>query len=468
MPEFIGHLHPVLVHVPIGILLLGCLFLWQSRKDKTEHLQPVINVILFWGMVSAFLSCITGYILSTTGDYEEGLVEFHQWMGIAVAAISAFVYYINKKNILYRWQTMFTVMLLLLIIVTGHLGGSLTHGSDYLTKPLLDPGADPDVAVKRKPIPNVQEAAVYSDLLEPVFKAKCYTCHGRSKQKGKLRLDQPDLMMKGGKDGKVIIPGNPKESELVKRILLPKEADHHMAPREKAQLTEQEISLIGWWIENGADFTRKVKDLPQPDKIKSQLLDLQKATIEVKPLPELPTQPVEKADQQSVAALTNAGVVVLPISQNSNYLEANFINPQMPLDSLIHLLAPLKPQLVSLKLSGLPLTDQMLSSIANCTQIRRLELDHTNITDQGLQSLQSLDQLYSLNLVGTRVTATGVLSLKSLKKLKSVYLFQTGIKGSDWQILKRAFPGALIDSGGYTVPFLPTDTMIVRPPKRKG
>ncbi|HEX4850526.1 MAG TPA: DUF2231 domain-containing protein, partial [Puia sp.] len=142
IPEFIGHLHPVLVHLPIGILLLGCLFLWQSRKDKTENLQSAINVILFWGMVSAIITCITGYILSTTGEYEESLVDFHQWMGISVAVVSILVFYIHKKNILYRWQGLITILLLLLVVITGHLGGSLTHGTDYLTQPLSNVGSD--------------------------------------------------------------------------------------------------------------------------------------------------------------------------------------------------------------------------------------------------------------------------------------------------------------------------------------
>ena len=50
-------------------------------------------------------------------------------------------------------------------MITGHLGGSLTHGSDYVTKPLKNIfSGDSDIAVSAiKPIPNVQEAAAYSD-----------------------------------------------------------------------------------------------------------------------------------------------------------------------------------------------------------------------------------------------------------------------------------------------------------------
>src|SRR5580704_3700710 len=159
--EFIGHLHPVLVHLPIGILLLACLFLWQSRKDRHVNLQPSINVILLLGMISAIAACITGYILSQTGDYDEDTVNLHQWMGISVAVVSIVTYFFYKKKSLRKWQLPLAFLLVILIFITGHLGGSLTHGSDYLTKPLQDLLSDDSLTVfKRKPIPDVQEAFV--------------------------------------------------------------------------------------------------------------------------------------------------------------------------------------------------------------------------------------------------------------------------------------------------------------------
>ncbi len=161
MLQFIGHLHPVLVHLPIGILLLACLFIWQSRKDKYENLQPVINTILFWGMISAIFSCITGYLLSQSGEYDSELGSWHQWMGISVAAISTLIYFSRKKPSLARWQWLLGAVLLFLLFVTGHLGGSLTHGSDYLTRPLASIfGEDTIATIIRKPLPDVQEAVV--------------------------------------------------------------------------------------------------------------------------------------------------------------------------------------------------------------------------------------------------------------------------------------------------------------------
>jgi uncharacterized membrane protein/mono/diheme cytochrome c family protein len=465
IPEFIGHLHPVLVHLPIGILLIACLFIWQARKDKYAHLQPAINIILLLGMISAIISCITGFVLSRTGDYDEDLVGWHQWMGISVAVLSIVIYYFRRKSDLRKWQWLFAPFLVLLIFITGHLGGSLTHGSDYLTAPLKDMGSDSELVFKIKPIPNAQEAVAYTDIIKPIFQSKCYGCHGATKQKGKLRLDQPDLIMKGGKDGVVIIPGNSVKSDLVKRIMLPREEEHHMAPKEKPQMTSSEKSLLSWWIDNGADFTKKVKDLQQPDKIKPLLLALQKETVEKKTSSEIPSTPVETGDETTINTLRKSGVLVQSVSSGSNYLEINFVNAHSSADSLCYLLPALKKQLVSLKMSGIALTNKDISLIGQCIQIRRLDLDHCGITDGALISLLSLNQILSLNLVGNPVTAEGVMKLRTMKHVQSIYLYKTRVAKPDWQKLSKAFPGVALDSGGYTIPFIASDTAIVKPPK---
>jgi uncharacterized membrane protein len=468
MLQLFGHLHPVLVHLPIGILLLACLFMWQSRKDKYENLQPVINTILFWGMISAFVSCISGYMLSQSGEYDDTLVSWHQWMGISVAVISALTYYIHKKPALAKWQWLLGTLLLFLIFITGHLGGSLTHGSDYLTQPLENLFEDDTIAiVKRRPIADIQQAIVYTDVIQPVLQSKCYSCHGPARQKGKLRMDQPDLLMKGGKDGAVIIPGKASASEMIKRISSGREEEHHMAPKEKPQLTEQEVSLIRWWVDNGADFTKKVKDFQQPEKIKPLLNSLQAGNEEKKQPPGIPPEPVEKADDAAIQKLKNLGVVVIPVAQKSNYLEVNFVTAPKVTDRDIDLLLPLKKQLVWLKLGNTGIGDTALADIGQCTNLTQLQLDHTNITDKGLERLQSLSRLQSLNLAGTKVTAQGIEILKDLKELKSLYLYQTNVNRNNWEELKKIFPKVAIDSGGYVVPALETDTMIVKPPKIK-
>src|SRR5258706_3788052 len=272
MSEFIGHFHVALIHLPIGILLIALMLLWLRKKEKYNISNQVIKIILLIGVISALLSCVTGYILSTTDDYEKPLVIWHMWMGIGVAIVSMFLYMKfarNEFDIVYK---ILAVGLLILIVVTGHLGGSLTHGTDYISFNLNSDDAD---TVKIKPIANVEEAKVYADIIQPILQTRCYGCHSSKRQKGGLRMDKFELIMKGGKDGKIIMPGNPDESDMIKRLLLPNENEDHMPPREKPQLNERQIALLHWWIENGADTLRKVKDIQQPEPIKTYLLALQ-------------------------------------------------------------------------------------------------------------------------------------------------------------------------------------------------
>ena len=94
--DFIAPLHPVLVHLPIGILLLACFFQWLTINNRYVFLQPAIPVALFWGMIGAVVSCITGYLLSLSGDYDAQLASRHQWFGIAVAVFSFILYVLYK------------------------------------------------------------------------------------------------------------------------------------------------------------------------------------------------------------------------------------------------------------------------------------------------------------------------------------------------------------------------------------
>jgi uncharacterized membrane protein len=462
MSEFFGHFHVVLVHLPIGILLLACVFQWLERRPKFSSLYAATNIALLIGMICAILSALTGYLLSFSGDYDEGLVITHQWFGISVAAVSIAMFYFHSKAASFKIQVSISILLFMLIVITGHLGGSLTHGSDYLTKSW---SLTSDTVAQRKPIPNVQEAMVYSDVIQPILQTRCYSCHGKNKQKGKLRMDDSLRLMKGGKDGPVIIPGNAEKSEMAKRLSLPREDDDHMPPKEKPQPTEQEIALIHWWIKSGASFDKKVKQLDQPEELKPALLALQNVQEKKIIVPDIPAKPVVKANDEAIKKLKDIGAVVEPVAQNTNYISANFVTVTKPGDKEVQLLLPLKEQLIELKLGGASITDSALFVISQFKNLMRLQLDHTKITDKGLANLKVLENLRYLNLVGTAVTEKGVLQLKDLKNLRSIYLYQTGVKKSEWKDLKKAFPKTLIDSGGYTVPFLPTDTIEVKPPK---
>ena len=456
LTEFIGKFHPVLVHLPIGMLLLAAIFQLISVKQKSASLQPAIQISLFWGMLSAIAAAVSGFLLSKTDDYDPSLISSHQWFGIAVAVISIVAFILNKQQ---HQHTKWVMLLMtMLVVITGHLGGSITHGSDYLTKVFSSDDQVMDNAL-RKPIKNVQEAVAYTDVIQPILTSKCYGCHGPNKQKGKLRMDLPNFILKGGKDGPIISAGKADESNLIKRIILSKENKDHMPPIEKPQLSKHEMDLLYWWISTGADFTKKVNTLPQSEKIKPVLLSLQSAEIrEMAKLSDIPDQAVEKADAKAIQQLKARGIAVSPVAQNSNYLSANYVAVDAISEKDLQLLEPLRKQLIWLKLGNSKISDQQMEIIASLSSLTRLSVERTDITDKGILALQKLSSLQYINLVGTKVTAKGIAQLKGLNQLGQIYLYQTSITGNDWSELKKIFPTAVIDSGGYTMPLLEGDT----------
>lgn len=451
--DFIGRLHPALVHLPIGILLLGCVF----------HLFPferkVITTIIFWGMVSALLSVLTGYLLSLGGDYEASLVNKHQWLGIATAVIAVVLYFLLRSTAKTRLTKSIAVLLVLLTGVTGHLGGSLTHGEGYLTdsfdeKKLKGPAIPP--------IANIQEAQVYASAIQPLFEARCYSCHGPNKMKGKLRLDKPEFILKGGEDGKVIIPGKSDESDLLDRLLLPLSDEDHMPPKEKTQLTKNEIDVLHWWVANGADFNKKFKELPQTDAIKPVLVALESGSSTAQTLAEIPDANVKAPDVKSLERLKASGIIVIPVAQGSNYLSVNFVTATSTADSVIRMLSPIADNILWLNLAGSKVNDAQMKEIGKLKNVSRLNLNNTAVTDKGVAELARLSNLRYINLTGTEVSAKGLMSLVALKKLKSIYLYKSKVTRSDWPALQKSFSSAALDSGGYTVPTLTTDTTQIK------
>lgn len=71
----------------------------------------------------------------------------------------------------------------------------------------IDPAKLPPVAA--------QKGVTYAKDIRPLFEATCFRCHGEEKQKGGLRLDSLEAVLKGGEERKVVIPGESAKSPLV-------------------------------------------------------------------------------------------------------------------------------------------------------------------------------------------------------------------------------------------------------------
>lgn len=137
MIELLGHFHPVLVHLPIGILLVALLLQWLSHKPKYKSVDQAVPLLLLLGSISGLISAITGYFLSISDSYNKSLVSWHMWLSIGVVVTSAILYTKEINPKVEVPKKLLSFGLLVLLLATGHLGSSLTHGSDYLSKPFL-------------------------------------------------------------------------------------------------------------------------------------------------------------------------------------------------------------------------------------------------------------------------------------------------------------------------------------------
>lgn len=472
---FFGHFHPLVVHLPIGFLLIAGFLEVGRRMGRISISDSAITTILFWSAVSATVACVFGYLLSLGGGYEAETLDAHKWQGIGVAAFAWVAWAVKSEwlgdRIPFGSALYLPALVIALVLLgsAGHLGGSLTHGSDYLTQYTPEPlrtlaGIPPKPQkVVIKPITDVNQALVYDQIVNPILQSRCVQCHNPEKSKGNLRFDTAEMTQKGGEDGPVFVAGKGTESEMVKRCLLPEEDDHHMPPKGKTQLTEGQIALLTWWIDQGASFDKKVADLKVNDAIRPVLASLggggpleaggahvaATGRTDGSPAPESPvlTMKLPAADPKVVDELKKTGLLVLPLSKEQNQLEVSAVNARSFSDAQAALLPKLANQLVWLKLGDTQVSDAALVHITKLKNLQKLHLEQTKVTDAGLKQLKVLTNLEYLNLYGTAVTDAGLTELAGLKNLKTVYLWQTKVTESGLTNLKKTMPNLDIVGG---------------------
>jgi mono/diheme cytochrome c family protein len=112
------------------------------------------------------------------------------------------------------------------------------------------------VDLSKIPPASDKTGVTYATDIKPIFDKSCIRCHGAEKPKARLRLDGLETALKGGEDGKVVLPGNSADSMLVHCVAHVGKPDGFMPPpRNKANippLTKEQIGLVRAWIDQGA------------------------------------------------------------------------------------------------------------------------------------------------------------------------------------------------------------------------
>lgn len=453
--DYLGNYHPLLVHLPIGIL---CLFLVMAifiSRNQLKNSRSIIRFTLLLSALSATGSSITGLLIANAGEYEGNLVTGHQIMGIALTLVSWLLWFrieflFRCRIAIYRTIILFITILLTL---TGHAGGSLTHGSDFLAPPPVSAWFSNESAENVKI--TFESSAFEATSL--IFNEKCVVCHGKNKQKGKLRLDNRENILAGGSSGD-FITANALSSLLIERILLPLEDEDHMPPKERKQLTKDEIGFLIWWIESGASFEETLSELNLPDSLHTILTSHE---IEMSD-PLVPDKEVPPANYAALQRMNDLDLVVIPIADGSNYLSVSFINvvPEKS-EAAMSALVLIKDQLVWLNLDYQDLSRESWNIIGELKMLRKLSLKNSNISDEFLPSLNSLSQLRQLNLVSSEVSAAGINDMRALDNLRKLYIYDTHVSASDMKSINSNFPNLEIDLGQYQVPILRSDTTVL-------
>jgi uncharacterized membrane protein len=458
--QLVGRLHPIIVHLPIGFIVLALILQWFDRKKK-EYVT-LIPLIYLWAGIFAIMACITGYLQYIGEGYAFTTVKWHLWSGIVTALFSFLMYARGKAfkgmGVLAKIPIMaLTLLLFMLIAITGHLGGSITHGEDYLVEPLPNQvksllGIE---IFEEKPIvlndSTWQKAQFYEDVIKPIMNNNCTSCHNVKKNKGGLQLNTKEGILKGGEHGEIIDLNNPKKSALYARLILPKNDEDHMPPKEKRQPKKEEIRLIETWIAHGHPFDVSIGQLGLSKELFTvffpKKIDFDYPNVEI-----------AMANTDTIYKIERTGVHVDRISKASNFLSVSCINKPGFTDADFNILLPIAQQIAMVDLGGTQVSDAIFQQLAKLPNLTILKLNNTVVTGKNIAELSDLAHLKSINLSGSHFETPYLEILSNFKNLRNAYLYNTKVMGDSVQKLNHGL--LKIDYGAYRLPTIAADSIV--------
>ncbi len=433
--QVVGRMHTMFLHFPIVMLAL-CIF-WELfsgyKKSYVGVKAEIGDELLLAAAITSVITALMGLFLSREAGYTPDLLVWHKWGGVFISFLSL-AWYVFRVKMRQIKPVLLTTALaaMIMIVVTGHLGSNITHGEDFLLAPI-----NPE---KQKPPVLFEDAEVYANMVQPILEAKCTSCHNAQKAKGELVMETQELLLKGGKDGKLWDSTASDLGLLMERIHLPPQSKKHMPPQGKPQLTDEETEILYHWIKTGASFTAKVASLPERDSLRLLAAPLFQ-TIETDDYTFAP------ADEKKVNALNNNYRVVRPLAIGSPALGVEFFGAEQFKPEQLKELIDIKNQIVKLNLNKMPVGDEDLKTISQFTNLRKLNLAFTNITGATLNELAKLKELKLLSLSGTKIKSANLQSLTSLPKLTQLFVWNTPLPPEEIKRLQQQLKTTAIETG---------------------
>jgi uncharacterized membrane protein len=417
--QVLGRMHPVILHFPIVLVLIYfVIVLLVPKKIMSETWYVELTEwILVFAALTAVLTALMGIFLSKEGGYDADSITAHKYFGSIISFLLFIIYF--SRNFLKQQQILFKLSAAcsaFIIIWAGHLGGDITHGENFVLAPVTPSHIKPQV--------GFNDAFIYADLVEPILESKCMGCHNSNKAKGELVMETKELLLKGGKNGKLWDTTKPDLGLLMRRIHLPEEEKEHMPPSGKPQLTNDEAAILYEWIREGSVFDKQVIDLPVTDTLRILASKVLKQSSDE-------VYDFAAADEKQINKLSNNNRVITPLAMQSPALVVNFYNKPFYNSKQLEELQPLATEIVELNLENMPVSDADIKTIAQFKNLRRLNLNFTSITGNTLEQLKDLLFLKTLSLSGTPVKPSQLTALTTLPKLRAIFLWNTNVDNKD-------------------------------------
>jgi uncharacterized membrane protein len=417
--QFLGRFHPLVVHLPIGLILLVPVLelAGRSRSALREAAAFVLSLSLFACVAAVVLGYLLAYGSGTTGA---GVIR-HMWAGIALTigvlicslVRPSWAQASSQSGLLHLYPIMLACLILLLAW-TAHQGGSITHGDNYLVEYLPAPLKRGLFAGSSSASESLAPSSFYARHIHPVLDANCVACHGEASVKGGLRMDTYASLMKGGQDGPVVFVGQPDKSILFERITLPTSHKKFMPAEGKPPLKAEEIAWIRAWIQQGAS--------PTLTSLAGVMVREESKEL---PLPQVDDYSGRMAEINQAAHAE--GVTLVPVSSNmKDGLILNTVNVSSRFgDAQLAQLDKYAPYIVEVELGRTAVTNACFDTLSKFSHLRAIHLEGTAVTGDGLTKLTRLSQLTYLNLSETKVTQAAIAPLNSMKNLRHLYLYDT-------------------------------------------
>ncbi len=431
--RFAGDLHPALVHLPIG-MFVAALFveIFLGRADG----RAAIARRALWTAtaVATLVTTTSGWFHGGSGDYDATALDNHRWPAVVMAGLVLIIALLDLFGREFRTFIGRTVALFaaaVVLLVTAHRGGVLTHGRTQLTKNAptwfaelvhkLDKGGAAFAPVRRESEPATANADVPHDdatLVLELFTGRCERCHGPEKQKGGLRLDQAEGILSE------LTPGAALTSEIFRRVILPAD-DLDAMPPEGERISEDQLVALLRWINAGAPM-----DALEARQNEVAAIQTQRAT-----------------ELEQLRTKTGASIEAIG-GEADGGLRVDFaFTDATPTAKAARALTPIAGRIVELAFAGKPVNDDFLRGLPALPALERLHAERSLIGDGGVAAFVAVaPNARYVNLHSSEVTGEALAALARLTRLERLVLFETGVTADELARFRKAHPS--VDASG--------------------